>query len=131
MLHDQQLEQALQTLGAVLSARKQHESLVLVGGGALVLLGLVDRSTKDLDVVACMRDDQLREARPFSEALTEAIRDVAVALDLAPDWQNPGPADLLQLGLPAGFVRRAHHRDYGDMQLRPVLAHFGAGNGDG
>lgn len=117
MLSSTALDEALQTLGAVLAARGQTASLVLVGGGALVLLGLADRSTKDLDVVARVDAGQLREAEPFSPALVEAIADVALALDLASDWLNPGPASLLRLGLPPGFQERAHHRDYGALQI--------------
>ena len=60
---------------------------------------------------------RLREAEPLSPALVEAIADVALALDLAPDWLNPGPASLLRLGLPPGFQERAHHRDYGALQI--------------
>ena len=73
MLSSTALDEALHTLGAVLAARGQTASLVLVGGGALVLLGLADRSTKDLDVVARVDAGQLREAEPFSPALVEAI----------------------------------------------------------
>jgi hypothetical protein len=117
MLSSTALDDALRTLGALLAAREQTASLVLVGGGALVLLGLADRSTKDLDVVARVEAGHLREAEPFSLALQEAIADVALALDLAPDWLNPGPAALLRLGLPDGFQSRAHHRDYGAVQV--------------
>ena len=39
MLRSSALDEALHTLGAVLAARGQTASLVLVGGGALVLLG--------------------------------------------------------------------------------------------
>ena len=117
MLSSTALDEALHTLGAVLAARGQTASLVLVGGGALVLLGLADRSTKDLDVVARVDAGQLREAEPFSAALVEAIADVALALDLEPDWLNPGPASLLRLGLPPGSQARAHERDYGALQI--------------
>ena len=117
MLSASALDEALHTLGALLAARGQSASLVLVGGGALVLLGLADRSTKDLDVVARVHAGQLREAEPFSPALVEAISDVALALDLAPDWLNPGPASLLRLGLPPGFQGRAHHRVYGALEI--------------
>lgn len=97
------LDGALHTLGAILVARGQTAPLVLVGGGALVLLGLADRSTKDLDVVARVEAGHLRAAEPFSPALVEAIADVALALDLAPAWLNLGPASLLRQGLPPGL----------------------------
>jgi hypothetical protein len=48
----QPLEDALDTLGALLEARDLQYSLVAVGGGSLLLLGLLQRPTKDLDIVA-------------------------------------------------------------------------------
>lgn len=158
MLNSTALDDALRTLGALLAARDQTASLVLVGGGALVLLGLADRSTKDLDVVARVEAGHLREAEPFSLALQEAIADVALALDLAPDWLNPGPAALLRLGLPDHWPDRSRHlRDleglapssdelrtaarwcqshdpsdgFRDMLLAPVLRHLGVEPLDG
>jgi hypothetical protein len=111
------LHEALATLGALLHARGQRESLALVSGGALVLLGLAHRSTRDLDVVARVDGGALRPAAPFSDALRRAVADVARALDLAPDWLNPGPAALLTQGLPEGFAERAHRRDYGALEV--------------
>jgi hypothetical protein len=39
------------------------------------------------------------------------------ALALPIDWLNPGPASLLDLGLPAGFGERAHVRHYGTLEV--------------
>ena len=47
-----QLDEALETLGAVLEMRREPYDLVLIGGGALLLLKLLDRPTQDLDIVA-------------------------------------------------------------------------------
>lgn len=33
---------------------------------------------------------------------------------LPADWLNPGPTDLLEFGLPEGFIDRLERRDYGD-----------------
>lgn len=46
------LEYALETLGAVLEARGLRYEIVAVGGSALMLMGLISRPTKDLDVLA-------------------------------------------------------------------------------
>ncbi len=43
---------------------------------------------------------------------------MAGALDLPEDWLNPGPADLLDLGLPAGFSDRVEIRRYGALTVR-------------
>jgi len=45
------LEQALKALGELLDSRGLEYRLAAVGGGAMLLLGLLDRPTNDLDVV--------------------------------------------------------------------------------
>lgn len=52
MFRDADLEEALHALGQVLLARGEAYDVVVIGGGALLLLGLVARPTKDLDAVA-------------------------------------------------------------------------------
>ncbi|MCU1494824.1 MAG: hypothetical protein JWO62_2588 [Acidimicrobiaceae bacterium] len=44
------LEEALRTLGSVLEQRVHPFGLLVVGGSSLLLLGLLDRPTGDLDV---------------------------------------------------------------------------------
>jgi hypothetical protein len=46
------LELALDALGAVLARRGEHFELVTIGGSSLMLLGVLARPTRDLDVVA-------------------------------------------------------------------------------
>lgn len=48
------LENALIMLGQRLLRSKQHYEVVAIGGASLVLLGYIDRTTKDLDLVAMM-----------------------------------------------------------------------------
>lgn len=64
-------------------------------------------------------------ARPFPEVLLAAAQDVALALGLPADWLNPGPADLVQCGLPVGFGSRCMRHAFG-----PRLAVFFAGRVD-
>jgi len=118
MLDHASLEQALQTLGEILAARGEHHDLAVVGGGALLILGLIDRPTRDLDVVARVDAGGWSRAEPFPPGLLDAVRDVATALDLSEDWLNPGPTDLLALGLPAGFSNRVVVRRYGALTVR-------------
>jgi hypothetical protein len=113
------LEQALKALGELLDSRGLEYRLAAVGGGAMLLLGLLDRPTNDLDVVT--QDDESGaavSADPLASPLREAITDVARAFDLPEDWLNPGPAALLELGLPPGFDDRAHVRRYGALEIR-------------
>ena len=54
----------------------------------------------------------------FPPALRSAVEDVAGALGLPEDWLNPGPAGLLDLGLPQGFLERTTARTYGTLTIR-------------
>ena len=109
------LLEALETLGAVLEAKKEHYQLALIGGGALLLLGLIDRPTQDLDAVAIIEEGSWGSARPFPASLQAAIREVASALDLADNWLNSGAAMVLRTGLPEGFEDRVKVRRYGGL----------------
>lgn len=42
-----------------------------------------------------------------------ALGIVARDFSLPADWLNPGPTDLLDFGLPEGFIGRLERRDYG------------------
>ncbi len=97
---------ALFTLGEVLASRGVSVEIVAVGGGALLLLGLISRATKDIDIVALMRDGQLVSAKFLPPELEQARNDVALALGLPVDWLNAGPSQLLDFGLPDGFETR-------------------------
>jgi hypothetical protein len=106
------LEEALEVLGQLLSDRGFYYEVVAVGGGGLLLLGLIDRTTKDLDVVALVKERELLSADPLPEALIRAAEEVGNALELGENWLNTGPASLLKMGLPQGFIDRLHIRKY-------------------
>ena len=112
------LEDALRVLGEVLEDRGLQLDLVLIGGGALLLSRAMDRPTMDLDVVARVEEGRLVRAEPFPEALRKAVEDVAGALALSTDWLNPGPAALVDLGLPEGFLDRTSVRTCGALTIR-------------
>lgn len=111
------LDEALATLGEVLDARGLTYEIVAVGGSALMLLGLVDRPTRDLDALALVENDKYVPADPLPVPLEEAITRVGRALGLSDDWLNPGPTELLRFGLPAGFEQRVQRRYYGGLTL--------------
>jgi len=110
-----QLGEALETLGALLEDQDDQHELVLIGGGALLLLGVIDRPTEDLDVVARVDGGRWESARPLPSGLKQAIRDVASALDLPQNWLNSGAAMVLRVGLPDGFADRMETRCYGGL----------------
>jgi hypothetical protein len=109
------LQDALSTLGSVLESRGHHFEVVAIGGGSLLLLGLIRRPTKDIDIVALIDSRGLMSAEPLPKPLREARADVASSLGLADDWLNPGPTSLLAFGLPDGFAQRMTRRDFGGL----------------
>lgn len=111
------LDRALKTLGQLLSDRGHHYEIAAVGGGSLLLLGLIDRTTKDLDLVALIKNKELVSANPLPRPLIQAAEEVGRALGLGKDWLNIGPASLLDLGLPHGFMSRLHTRKYKGLTL--------------
>ena len=99
------LDGTLTALAAFLKDSKAApEHLVLIGGAALLALGFVSRTTRDVDIMAGVdARDGLVDPRPMSASLREA----------ASNWLNTGPADQLRAGLPEGFLSRLTRRDYG------------------
>lgn len=117
VLELESIDEALQTLGAVLQNRGLSYSLVVAGGSSLLLLRLIDRPTRDLDVLGRALDGDYEKLDALPEPLANAVADVADALGLADDWLNVGPASLLDFGLPDGFRQRVTTRRYGGLEL--------------
>jgi hypothetical protein len=90
-----------------------------LGGATLNLLGLVQRATTDIDVIArALRDStgelRIEPATPFPPALTRAIRTVARDLGLSDDWMNAVIEAQWLGGLPPGLAEDVAWRNYGD-----------------
>ena len=111
-LREDSLERALEMLGRVLEQRGFEYEIVVVGGSALLLLGIIHRPTNDLDVLALINHGEYVLAQPLPTGLVEAAVDVAAVLGLAPGWLNNGPTAQIQSGLPAGFQSRVDTRTY-------------------
>lgn len=109
------LPQALNALAGFLEAEgAAPETLVVIGGSALIALGIVSRATKDVDIMAGIDPvSGLVDPRPMSEALRAAADKVARELQLDAQWLNTGPADQVLAGLPEGFLSRLTRHDYG------------------
>ncbi len=103
----------LAALGEQLAALGARYELVVIGGSGLLSLGLVDRTTRDVDIVAVRRGEELLDPKPLPPPLVEARDRVARDFGLPEDWLNAAPASLLDFGLPDGFVSRLERRDYG------------------
>jgi len=109
----QNVDVLLGAVGEQLVARGEHYSIVVVGGSALMALGLVSRGTRDVDVVALLQDGELVSAEPLPEGLIKAAEVVAADFAIPVDWLNAGPASLMDFGLPDGFLERVECRGYG------------------
>ena len=94
-------------------------SLVVCGGAALNAMHLVQRTTKDVDIVALIdANNKLADPAPLPEELLVAAVEVADTLQLPQDWLNNGPSNgeggLFRLGLPNGFQTRLTKRYQGE-----------------
>ncbi len=114
-LSPERLDQALRlTAERLEQLDAPTEVLVVCGGSALLALGLVQRTTRDVDVLARVDPTSgLVDPRPLSATLTRVAEEVGTALDLPRGWLNAGPADQMLAGLPEGFLSRLIRRDYG------------------
>ena len=103
------LNEALHLLNEQLELQESAAvSLVVCGGSALIAVGLVPRTTRDVDVVALMRDGILEYAEPLPQHVMQAASRVAEILNLPKDWLNSGPASQFLMGLPEGLEKRLH-----------------------
>ena len=107
------LDVILAALAEQLRSLDTQQEIVVIGGSALTALGLVKRATRDVDLLAIAKDGELHPAEPLPEALRTARDRVARDFDLAENWLNAGPTDLLKWGLPVGFMTRVVTRHYG------------------
>jgi hypothetical protein len=87
MLNSNQINAVLKRLDEVLLDQGIDPVVLRVcGGGALLVLGIVSRQTRDLDVVT----------PKLTEELITGSRKVAVEFSLPLDWLNNGPENLVK-----------------------------------
>ncbi|TAL28110.1 MAG: hypothetical protein EPN94_00695 [Nitrospirae bacterium] len=114
-----EIEKILSALGEQLEALNATvPELVVCGGSALNVLGLVKRATKDVDVVAFTERNSagnihLKKAEPFPRELDTASQKVARDFNLPEKWLNPGPTSVVDFGLPEGLMNRVETRAFG------------------
>jgi len=91
--------------------------LVVCGGTALSALGLVMRTTRDMDVLGSVSETEngvtIQSIKKFPEWLVEAANRVGRDFDLPENWLNLGPASQVESGLPEGFEKRLVKKVYG------------------
>lgn len=116
------IEEALGAAGDLLRAAGDEVSIVVVGGATMNLLGIVRRSTNDVDVIArASRDEEgglrLSQAEPFPDSLRAAIRTVARDFDLSPTWMNAEVGAQWVQGLPPWILEDTTWRTYGNLHV--------------
>jgi hypothetical protein len=104
----------LGALAEQMEALGERLELVVIGGSALTALGLVRRTTRDVDLLAIAENGELRPAEPLPAPLRTARDRVGRDFELGENWLNAGPTDLLKWGLPDGFMSRVVTRRYGN-----------------
>lgn len=117
MLEQEAIDEALASLGALLEERGQAIGVLVIGGGGLLLLGLIQRPTADVDVVGFATPSGYVKAERLPAFLAEAVREVGEALGLGATWFNSGPAGLIDFGLPSGLGNRVEVRVYGGLEV--------------
>jgi hypothetical protein len=87
-------DQALQLLNGRLELSNAPQFILIVcGGSALAATGLIERTTKDVDVVALMNEEgDLLDPAPLPVELVKTANEVALDLGLPQDWLNNGPS---------------------------------------
>lgn len=104
--------QALAALGRKLEERgHQRISLLICGGAALNISGLLTRATADVDVLG--RADEGPDLQDIPGWLAPCVDEVAHELELEPEWLNNAASAVSGIGLPAGFLQRATRRSFG------------------
>jgi len=114
------IEIALIRVGDQLAFAGERFAIVIVGGAALNLLGIVERATSDVDILAFatgaseqLERTLLEPPESLPSALLRASRAVARDTGLDPDWLNTGPALQWRQGLPPGLASRTRWFHYG------------------
>lgn len=95
-------------------------SLLVCGGSALNLVGLVERPTRDVDVLGIVKapGNSVRAkptvvAEELPEEIARAAAAVALEMNLAEDWLNDSALDVQRLGLPPRILERTHRQEFG------------------
>ena len=127
MFRDQiDIKTILSALGEQLeSSSVEPIELLVCGGSALIFLGLAQRTTKDVDILAYVKkteagDISFIKATPLKEEFIAAAKKVARDFNLPENWINTGPTSAVDLGLPDRLMERVTTREFG----RKLTIHF-------
>jgi hypothetical protein len=103
---------ALAALGHKLDERGTAPvSLLMCGGAALNISGLLTRLTADVDVLGAMHANGKLGEMP--DWIYPLAAEVAEELGLERHWLNDAAASVTSMGLPSGILLRATRHDFG------------------
>jgi hypothetical protein len=91
----------------------------VAGGASLAALGVLNRVTGDVDVMA-VRDataELVRAPERFPPFVETAIRDVGREFNLPVNWMNTQMATGLRAGMPPGFAERLMWQQFGGLHV--------------
>jgi len=127
MFRDQKdIKTILSALGEQLeSSSVEPIELLVCGGSAMIFLGLAQRTTKDVDILASVKqteagDTSFIKATPLKEEFIAAAKKVARDFNLPENWINTGPTSAVDLGLPDRLMERVTTKEFG----RKLTIHF-------
>jgi hypothetical protein len=113
----EQIDEALRRTGRRLAlSQTERLTLLVCGGSALNLSGVLQRPTRDVDVLGMVATSGSRPIVTDQSLPPELQRIAAVVaeeLNLPEDWLNDSALDVQRLGLPSNILRRTVRRDYG------------------
>lgn len=94
-------------------------SVIACGGAGLLMLGVISRSTSDVDLIGIARVDKkgkisVSKKSTLPKEIVRLVSEVAVDERLDHDWLNFGPSSLLKVGLPPGALSRLIRKNFGN-----------------
>ena len=127
MFRDQKdIKTILNALGEQLeSSSVEPIELLVCGGSALIFFGFVQRTTKDVDILAYVKRTKsghisFVKAEPLNPEFIMASKKVARDFNLPENWINTGPTSAVDLGLPDRLMERVTTKEFG----RKLTIHF-------
>lgn len=114
---------AIRAVGELLAAEGESVAVVVVGGAAMILQGVVSRLTEDVDIIATAHSSHkgvprgLARPVPLPEPLLRAVSRVARDFNLPENWMNSAVGAQWETGLPPGFEQRIRWLQFGGLAL--------------
>ena len=117
MISSESIEKIFTALNKNIKFNKGRKiSIVVCGGTALFVMGLINRTTRDVDVLGLVDEKNkgtISYLKKFPDWFLKSANTVARDFNLPDDWINLGPAEQIKSGLPEGLFKRLKRKEYG------------------